>query len=357
MISLFKTAKPSLIGVDISGGYVKMVELSGVRPNLCVEHYSVEPLPADAYSENTIHDIPLLAETIEKAWRRLGSKTTNVAIAMPSALINTKIFDLPDGLSPAEQFLQVESQALDFVPFGRDEINIDYQVIGAGARENEIRVFIAVTKRQHVEERLAVLETAHLQAKILEIESHAVLHALNEMLPAFPDAGVDRNIMVVDIGTDRSEYLVFRNGDIIHQREHSSSASGLRYAIQSAYHLDLVEADKLILNPDSYHDRFPSYEAEVLQPFLDGVALEIIRQMQAYDTSGPWGDIQHIVLCGSIAGMDGIEDTVRNRIGIDTRVANPMAACSLSPRVPADQLLHDAPSLMIAFGLALRSSL
>ena len=42
-------------------------------------------------------------------------------------------------------------------------------------------------------------------------------------------------------------------------------------------------------------------------------------------------------------------------VGMLTAVANPLANMSLSNRVQAQSLAQDAPSLMIACGLALRS--
>jgi len=42
-------------------------------------------------------------------------------------------------------------------------------------------------------------------------------------------------------------------------------------------------------------------------------------------------------------------------IGVPTIIANPLAGMSLSNRVQAQTLAQDAPSLLIACGLALRS--
>ena len=46
---------------------------------------------------------------------------------------------------------------------------------------------------------------------------------------------------------------------------------------------------------------------------------------------------------------------VEEQLGVLTAVANPLANMSLSNRVQAQSLAQDAPSLMIACGLALRS--
>ena len=48
-------------------------------------------------------------------------------------------------------------------------------------------------------------------------------------------------------------------------------------------------------------------------------------------------------------------EMVEEQIGVPTIIANPLAGMSLSNRVQAQTLAQDAPSLLIACGLALRS--
>ena len=53
--------------------------------------------------------------------------------------------------------------------------------------------------------------------------------------------------------------------------------------------------------------------------------------------------------------MDGLADLVQEKLGTPAAVANPFANMSISPKVNAVALSSDAPAMMIACGLALRS--
>ena len=53
--------------------------------------------------------------------------------------------------------------------------------------------------------------------------------------------------------------------------------------------------------------------------------------------------------------MDGLADLVEEKLGTSASVANPFANMSVAPRVNSAALANDAPALMIATGLALRS--
>ena len=53
--------------------------------------------------------------------------------------------------------------------------------------------------------------------------------------------------------------------------------------------------------------------------------------------------------------MAGLPEMIEEQIGVPSVVANPLAQMTLGPRVQAQVLAQDAPALMIATGLALRS--
>ena len=60
-------------------------------------------------------------------------------------------------------------------------------------------------------------------------------------------------------------------------------------------------------------------------------------------------------MAGGSASITGVDEQIEAKVGTGTTIANPFANMSLSPRVKPQTLSNDAPSLMIACGLALRS--
>lgn len=355
MISLFKPASTSYIGVDISSSHVKMIELTGTRTNIRVERYHIESVTEGAYTDNLVTDPEKLGEDLRRCWLKLGTRTKTLALAMPSAHVSTKKIEVPSGLSEREVSDIVEAEVINFVPLPRVEINVDFQVTGPSKHEGSDEVFIAVTKRQNVEQLVLAAQSAGLVPRVLDIESNPIMHSLNEMLPDFEDNGDDANIMVVDLGNEHSNFLVYRNRELLYSFDANTAGLGLRQTIQSNYGVSPSQALALMMNPEDHSDEFPNYETELLQPFLDGQALEIFRQIQAFERAGHPGGVKHIVLIGGIAAIFGLEDAVRERTNVDTIVANPMASCTLSSRIDPNQLLNEAPRLMVCFGLALRS--
>ena len=62
-----------------------------------------------------------------------------------------------------------------------------------------------------------------------------------------------------------------------------------------------------------------------------------------------------IVLAGGCASIPGIDELVESQMDTTTVIANPFAEMSLASKVNPQNLSNDAPSLMIACGLAMRS--
>ena len=98
-----------------------------------------------------------------------------------------------------------------------------------------------------------------------------------------------------------------------------------------------------------------SYEVEVLEPFKEALVQQVSRLLQFFYAGSDHNRVDQVVLAGGCASIAGIATLVEEQLGIPTVIANPLANMALGPRVQAHALVQDAPALMIACGLALRS--
>ena len=88
---------------------------------------------------------------------------------------------------------------------------------------------------------------------------------------------------------------------------------------------------------------------------METLALEVTRALQFFFTSTSHNQVDHVVLAGGCAALPGIDELVTKRAGVPTVVANPFATMQASERIRPRQLAQDAPMLLVATGLALRS--
>jgi len=351
-LSIFNPKARSLVGLNISSSAVKMVELSGSRAGgYQLDCYAIESLPEGAVVDGNIANHEGVAASIERCWKRLGTSTRYVAMALPTAAVITKKIILPAGLRESAMEVLVESEANQYIPFTLEEVNLDFQVIGpAPSDPEEVEVLIAASRKEGVEDRVACAEGAKLKPVVMDVESYATLAAFELIREQFPGGAADKIFALVDIGANAMKITVMKGDQQTYTREQAFGGNQLTQDMVRAYGMGFEEAETLKRTgplPDNY-------ENEILRPFLDNLALEVSRALQFFFTSTQFSEVDHIILMGGGSLLPGVAEVVAERTQIDTVMANPFAKMSVSQRVRPKLLLSDAPSLMVACGLALR---
>jgi type IV pilus assembly protein PilM len=349
---LFQPKAPPLFGLDISSSSVKMLEIVDAGKGAYrVERYSIEPLARDAVVDGNINNLEAVAEAVKRAHKRLGTRTRHVAMAVPTGAVISKKIVVAANLPEAELELQVETEANQYIPFALEEVNLDFQSLGPSpANPEEQEVLIAATRKEKVEDRVAVAESAGLKALVMDVESFAQQAALSLVVQSLPNGGKDQNVAVVDVGANVMNVTVLRNDQSVYTREQAFGGNQLTQDIVSRYGMSPEEAENAKRTGGLPDD----FEAEVLRPFMENLSMEVQRALQFFFTSTQYHSIDHILLAGGSAVITGLDAIVNTRTQVPTSVANPFAAMQTSPRVQLKRLMIDAPSLIVACGLAMR---
>jgi type IV pilus assembly protein PilM len=349
---LFKPRTPPVIGADVSSSAVKLVELADAGGGAYrVEHYAVEPLPRDAVVDGNINNLDSVSEALRRCHKRLGSSIKNLAMALPTNAVITKTILVPAGQSEEELELQVETEANQYIPFVLDEVNLDFQVLGpAPGSAEDVEVLIAASRKEKIEDRIAAAETAGLKVTVMDVDLYAAQAAFELLRTQFPDEGRDRNIAMVDVGATMMQLNILRNGQSVYTREQPFGGNQLTQEIVSRFGLGTEEAE----TAKRMGGLPENYESDVLHPFLDMLSVEVARGLQFFYTSTQYNHVDHIVLSGGCAALPGAAEAVAKRVEVHTVVANPFAEMAVSSKIRPRNLAQDAPSLMVACGLALR---
>jgi len=349
---IFKAKAPPLFGLDISSSSVKMLEIvEAGKGGYLVERYAIEPLPRDAVVDGNINNLEAVTEAVKRGHKRLATRTKHVAMAVPSGAVITKKIVVAAGLREEELEIQVETEANQYIPFALEEVNLDFQVAGPSpTNPEEQEVLIAATRKEKVEDRVAVAESAGLKAIVMDVESFSQMAALGLVVRQLPNAGKDQNIAVVDVGANVMNVSVLRNEQSVYTREQAFGGNQLTQDITGRYGMTPEEAENAKRTGGLPDD----FEAEVLRPFMENLSMEVQRALQFFFTSTSYSQVDHILLAGGSAVIPGLDEVVHTRTQVPTMVANPFAAMQTSQRIQLKRLIQDAPSLIVACGLAMR---
>jgi type IV pilus assembly protein PilM len=292
-----------------------------------------------------------VGEAIRRALGRSGAKTKFASAAVAGSAVITKVIPMPADLSDEDLEGQIQVEANQYIPYPIEEVSLDFETLGP-VKDNPdmVNVLLAASRTENVDLRVAALDLAGLSAKVVDVEAFAMENAFKLIADqlAVPKDAV---VAVVDVGATMTTLIVLKNQRTIYSREQVFGGKQLTDEVMRRYGLSYEESG-LAKRQGGLPE---SYEIEVLEPFKEAMVQQISRLLQFFFAGSEYSKVDQVVLAGGCASISGVADMVEEQLGVPSVVANPLANMSLSSRVQAQTLAQDAPALMIACGLALRS--
>ncbi len=269
-MDLFTPKAPPLFGLDISSSSVKMLEIvEAGKGGYRVDRYAIEPLPRDAVVDGSVNNLEAVAESVNRAYKRLGTRTKHVAMAVPTGAVITKKIIVPAGLRDDEMAVQVEAEANQYIPFALDEVNLDFQTVGVSAgqpgrgRGPDRRHAQGEGRGSRRDRRVCRPQGPGDGRRVLRPAERA----RDRDRSACRAAGGIMNIAVVDIGQSLMNVTVLRNDQSVYTREQSFGGGQLTQDIVNRYGMSPEEAENAKRSGGLPDD----FESEVLRPFMENL--------------------------------------------------------------------------------------
>lgn len=341
-----------MLGLDISSSSVKLVELSQNKAGQFVlERCAIEPLERGWITDGNIEKFEEVAEAVRRLVNKSGTKTRNVAMALPPSAVITKKIVLPGGLSDAELEMQVEAEANQYIPFPLDEVSLDFCVIGpSAASAGDIDVLIAASRREKVQDIQGLAESAGLKPVIVDVESYASRLAARRLIENLPDQGVGAIVALFEVGALTTSMQVIRDDDVLYERDQAFGGAQLTQLIVRQYGFSLEEAESKKRSGELPDD----YESSVLRPFIESMVQEIGRALQFFFTSTPHHKVDYVLLAGGAASLPGLTEAVTQQISFPCSLVNPFDGMEIGDGVRLKKMTREAPSYLTSCGLAMR---
>lgn len=350
--SLFSRQSAPLLGIDISSSSVKLVELGRDKGGaLVLERCAIEQLERGWITDGNIEKFDEVAEALRRLVKKSGTRTKNVALALPPSAVITKRITLPGGMSEQELEVQVESEANQYIPFSLDEVSLDFCVAGPSRNApGDVDVWIAASRKEKVQDRQGLAEAAGLKPVIVDIESHAARLAADRLIKALPHGGADAVVALFEVGALTTSMQVIRNEEVLYERDQAFGGAQLTQLIVRQYGFSPEEAESKKRSGELPED----YQSAVLRPFVDSMAQEIGRALQFFFTSTPYNRVDHVMLAGGSAPLPGLTQQVIQTTGFACSTINPFEGMEIGGAVRLKKMVREAPSYLTSCGLAMR---
>ena len=341
-----------MLGLDISSSSVKLVELGKDKAgNLVLERCAIVPLERGWITDGNIEKFDEVADAVRQLVKKSGTKTKNVAMALPPSAVITKKIILPGGMSDQELEQQVETEANQYIPFPLDEVSLDFCIVGpSAASAGDVEVLIAASRREKVQDVQGLAEAAGLKPVIVDVESYASRLATSRLIANLPNKGVGSIVALFELGAITTSMQVIRNDEVLYDRDQAFGGAQLTQLIVRQYGFSLEEAESKKRSGELPDD----YEPSVLRPFVDSMVQEIARALQFFFTSTPHNKVDYVMLAGGSAALPGLTEAVTRHTTFTCTLVDPFQGMELGDSVRLKKMTREAPSYLTSCGLALR---
>ncbi|TDF84980.1 type IV pilus biogenesis protein PilM [Pseudomonas sp. H9] len=295
----------SLLGVEITPPFIRLVQLRRHRGRYKVQAWALEPLPLTAMHNGWIGDPDQVGASLLRAVRRSAGTSRRAAIALPAGLLIEKLLTLPADLDDQALAEHLPAEAGQFVPFALEEAAIDFQAMGIDPQDPQRqRVLVAACHLASLDALQASLEVAGVHASVVEPDTHALLRAVQPSL-------VGGELL---LQLEANSVVIHEQGD----------------------------------GPVSLHREIPLHcSGDVVQALVSAV--------DNYLLSSPGRVLpEQLLLCG--AGVSGLHspEQLQQRLGMAVQYVDPFKPMMLAAGLDTEVLKAQAPCLAVACGLAMR---
>lgn len=350
MLSFLKKQEKGWVGIDIGSSSVKMVTLSRRGEAMQLDSYAIMPLPSSAVIDNSIQDVGQVSQAIETGLKVCGGGLTTSVTAVPSSAVILKTIQLSSAFTEFELEEQVKLEADRFIPYPLNEVALDFEILGPVEGHDELNnIMLVACRRDDVELREDAINGAGLKCEVVDVDRFST----ERVYPLLQEPGFNEDSLIglVDIGASTLTLNVFKNGEIVYNREQAFGGNDLSNAIHQQTGMAASEVEQQLRGGELSDDLLQN----LVLPFRSTVSQQVSRALQFFYSSGPHNELSKLYLLGGTASIDGLAEQMAAEVGVATEVGNPFIRMVINPKLNTQRLTIDAPTLVKACGMALRS--
>lgn len=347
-ITLGKKKPP--VGVDLGSGWMKVVTLGMRRKKPILEKFARAPLPPAEMDKGV-----KTADRLAKIWRCLRIKERSVISSMTGHAVIIKRVTIPTEAA-RDMAAYLAKEARQHIPFDLQDVYMDHQILGAGAKPGTLDMVLAASKKKEVEERLNILAKAGLETQVMDVDAFALTNCFSFNYPEL----LKESQYVLDIGAQLSMFCVVLQGQIIFQRELSLGGQQLTDRLAKVLNKSRQECEKVKINGPG--DLPEMEQAGLLAEVNDGVAAwctELRRLIGFFVDSVPDATpAKNLFLSGGGSLLVGLDERMAAELKIKVNRLDPWR--KLEPdahQFDPSYLRAAGPQFAVAAGLALREAL
>ncbi|MEO5356674.1 MAG: pilus assembly protein PilM [Nitrospirae bacterium YQR-1] len=341
----------SLLGLDIGSSSIKAVQLKDTRDGYELELFDYIELAPSIIVEDNIADTAKLSEAIKELIKKVRIKSKNVVISLSghSSVIIKKIV-LPE---MTEEVLNenIRYEAEQYVPFGIEDVNLDYQIIGPAEEQGQIDVVLVAVKKDFLNSYIHAVKEAGLNPVIVDVDAFALenMYEINYKVKGEEP----KNIAIVNVGASKVTLNILKTGISVFTKDSSIGSMIHTESLMREFKLPYETAQRL-KRGESVDGVSPEDAKTVLMSANEQIIMEIRRSLDYFSDSPEMEAIDEIMIGGGGSLVHGLKEGLSERTGYQVTHINPFKNMKIPKSFDLKQLDLIAPIAAVAVGLAIR---
>ena len=365
MLDRLKTLLPNKstgFGLEITPERINLAQLSKQGQTYKLVKYCSSEIPEGVFDEGKIIDSPTLAERIQELLKEYKIKAKRVATAVPMREAIIRIIPLPAELDEQElRDVVLNHEASLYLPFPREEVDLDYQKLGFFEDEDgieKVNILLVATRREITDSYLDTFRQAGLDVDVLEINSFALIRTIREQLRQF---GSKEAAVLVDIEFDSTEIAIIVDGVPQFSRTVPIGTYQMQTALARAMNLPPSRNPEILRDVTIPNTPFDSLSTQgiavnpgmsALLRIVSELTDELRRSINFYLNQSEGLEVVQLLLAGPGGGIGQLDEFFTQRLSVPTMQIDPVAALSL--QLDRDVSAIERPGLGTVLGLGLR---
>ncbi len=337
------------IGLDIGSSSVKVVQTKETKKGLELVTFGIEPIPPQTIVDGAIINHTAVVDAIRSVCSRLHIRQKDAALAIAGHSIIIKKLAIPP-MTEEELEEQIAWEADKNVPFDREDVELDYQVLREEDGQGNTEVLLVAAKKDIVHDYAAVARDAQLNPVVVDVAAFAMQNAFERTYGDMPGQAV----ALINLGASISTLNIVRDGITTFTRDMTIGGNSYTEEIQKELRVGYEEAEtfKVGAVPGA---GIPPEVTRVIGQVSDLIAGELQRSIDFYLATTANAEVDKLYLAGGTAQVTQLREAIARRARLDVEVLDPFR------NVRVDETRFDMPYLrahaslaVVAFGLSLR---
>ena len=354
--------KPRGVGIELTPERVNLARLKKQGNALKLESLASVELAEGIYEEGQILDTAAMADAIQTVLIESKRKVKQATTAIPGRAI-TRVIPVPAELDDNElREMVLNQEASLYLPFPREEADVDYQKLGYFVDEDgieKVQVLLVAVRKDLTDPYIEVFQQAGLMLNVLETSSFALIRTIREQLRQFTP---QEAAAVVDIEFENTEISIVVDGVPHFSRTVPIGTFQIQSALSRAMNLPPSRNTELLQGmtvPIQSMDTVGAPQMGNTNPgttamlrVLGELSDELRRSIDFYLNQGEDMEVAQLLLAGPGASIGQLDEFLAQRLSLPASQIDPISALSLE--VAEDIPESQRAGLATVIGLGLR---